>query len=49
MHVNLRAINPCRCVRRSLSIPIDVPVMFPYSVKIFAGYEAFENGAVLTL
>ena len=49
MHVNLRTINPCSCVKRPLSAPVYVPVMSPYSVKIFSGYQAFENRPVSTL
>ena len=49
MHVNLRTINPCSRVGRPPSTPSFVPVMFPYFVKIFSGYEAFENRPVSTL
>ena len=49
MHVNLRTINPSSRVKFSLSTAIYVPVMFPYSVKIFSGYQALENRPVSTL
>jgi len=49
VHVNLRTINPCSRVERPLSIPICVPVISPYFVKIVSGYQAFENRPVLTL
>ena len=49
VHVNFRTINPCSRVKRFLAIPIYVPVMSPYSVKIFSRYEAFENCPVSTL
>jgi hypothetical protein len=38
VHLNLRTVNPCNRVGRPLSIFICVPVMSPYSVKIFSGY-----------
>lgn len=38
VHLNLRTVNPCNRVGRPLSILICVPVMSPYSVKIFSGY-----------
>lgn len=37
VHLNLRTVNPCNRVGRPLSILICVPVMSPYSVKIFSG------------
>jgi hypothetical protein len=50
VHVNLTTINPGSCVRRALSIPpIYVPVMPPYSLKIFSGDLALENHPVSTL
>ena len=49
MHVYGHTSNPCSRVKRPLSTPIYVPVMFPYSVKIFSGYEAFENRPVSAL
>jgi hypothetical protein len=38
VHLNLRTVNPCNRVGRPLSILICVPVMSPYSVKVFSGY-----------
>jgi hypothetical protein len=49
VHLNSRTINPCSRVERPLFIPIYVPVMSPYSVKVFSGYQAFENRSVSTL
>ena len=49
VRVNLRTINPRSCVRRPLSSRIYVPVMSPYSVKIFSEYQAFEKRPFLTL
>jgi hypothetical protein len=49
VHLNLRTVNRCNRIRRPLSIRICVPVMSPYSVKVFSGYQAFENRSVSTL
>ena len=49
VHLNLRTVNPCNRVGRPLSILICVPVMSPYSAKIFSGYYAFENRPASTL
>jgi hypothetical protein len=49
VHLNSSTINPCSRVECPLFIPIYVPVMSPYSVKIFSGYQAFENCPVSTL
>jgi hypothetical protein len=49
VHLNLRTVNPCNRVGRPLSILICVPVLSPYSVKIFSGHYAFENRPVSTL
>jgi RNA-directed DNA polymerase len=38
VHLTLRTVNPCNRVGRPFSILINVPVMSPYSVKIFSGY-----------
>ena len=38
VHLNSRTVNPCIRVERPLLIPIYVPVMSSYSVKIFSGY-----------
>jgi hypothetical protein len=38
VHLNLRTVNRCNRVGRPLSILICVPVLSPYSVKIFSGY-----------
>jgi hypothetical protein len=49
VHLNLRTVNPSNRVGQPFSIPIYVPVMSPYSVKIFSGYQTFENRSVSTL
>jgi hypothetical protein len=37
VHLNLHTVSPCNRVGRPFSILICVPVMPPYSVKIFSG------------
>ena len=49
VYVNHRTVNLCSCVERPLSTPSCAPVLTPDSVKIFSGYEAFENRPVSTI
>jgi hypothetical protein len=49
VHVNFPTINPGSRVEPLLSISTCVLVKSLYSVKIFSGYQAFENRPVLTL